>query len=324
MTSLPPARFRANGRNARCRQYPGIHGPSLWYKGNVLSAARRLVAAPPGDNVQTAMFMRCSSISFTNAWGAIFARLSGLPDVEAPRAHGMGRAPTYGGSAGKLSSAWFMRLAYRSEIDIPPSSRASTCRRAMIPRKRIRSSSLCTGCIEKILPDIDWLNSCSVMMAWPIAMAHCATRMAAATPGIVDMGDADVLHCIALARERCDRSRPYLLDGVFHGGAGVWHIGAAHPELFAALAPFFGGRDPQVTSPQSTLDALTPREKRYADKDSSFAQCDSLLTTPVFVCQGDQDPLSSRKPRAMQCACCIIGGMPSIIGKCPARGMKRR
>ena len=40
----------------------------------------------------------------------------------------------------------------------------------------------------------------------------------------------------AVARYGVDTDRIYL-TGLSLGGQGVWHLGAAHPDLFAALAP---------------------------------------------------------------------------------------
>ncbi len=48
----------------------------------------------------------------------------------------------------------------------------------------------------------------------------------------------------AVARYDADVSRIYL-TGLSLGGQGVWYLGAAHPDLFAALAPVCGRSDPE-------------------------------------------------------------------------------
>ncbi len=58
------------------------------------------------------------------------------------------------------------------------------------------------------------------------------------------LGDADVLRAIAEARAHLnvDADRIYLC-GDSMGGWGTWNVGTRHPDLFAALAPIYGGSD---------------------------------------------------------------------------------
>ncbi len=50
---------------------------------------------------------------------------------------------------------------------------------------------------------------------------------------------------------RLDDDRTYL-TGLSRGGAGTWSIGAAHPEMWAALAPICGYGEPASTAPMLT------------------------------------------------------------------------
>ncbi|HOS42884.1 MAG TPA: prolyl oligopeptidase family serine peptidase, partial [Armatimonadota bacterium] len=55
------------------------------------------------------------------------------------------------------------------------------------------------------------------------------------------LGEDDILQVLAHMRRwyRIDPDRVYLL-GESMGGTGIWHIAARHPDLFAAVAPYFG------------------------------------------------------------------------------------
>lgn len=108
--------------------------------------------------------------------------------------------------------------------------------------------------------------------------------------GYRGIGKQDVLRCIQMANDRfsVDEDRVYL-TGESMGGGGTWHVGSRHPELFAAIAPVFGGWDYLVNTPDEDLQKLTPLERFFHEQDSSFAQVESLLATPVFVHHGDAD-----------------------------------
>ena len=108
--------------------------------------------------------------------------------------------------------------------------------------------------------------------------------------GYRGIGEADVLRSIQMAQDRfaVDADRVYL-TGESMGGGGTWHVGSRHPELFAAMAPIFGGWDYLVNTPDEDLQTLTPMERFFNEQDSSFAQVESLLTTPIFVHHGDAD-----------------------------------
>ena len=105
------------------------------------------------------------------------------------------------------------------------------------------------------------------------------------------IGDRDVLRCLALAKAHfsINDDRVYLTGGSM-GGAGTWYVGTHYPELFAALAPYFGGREYRVTYDPAVLAALSPRQLfRLERLKSAFTNAESLLTTPVFVNHGSVD-----------------------------------
>ncbi len=110
--------------------------------------------------------------------------------------------------------------------------------------------------------------------------------------GYVGIGEADVLRAIRLAKDTLsvDDDRVYLM-GYSMGGGGTWAIGTRNPEVFAAIAPIFGGWDYHVWSDEESLAKLTDRRRFEMGRRSSFAHAESLLTTPVFVNHGDSDDL---------------------------------
>lgn len=105
------------------------------------------------------------------------------------------------------------------------------------------------------------------------------------------IGDADIMTMIRLAQKtlNIDDSRIYL-TGYSMGGAGSWHIGSHYPEIFAAIAPIYGGREYSVTYSAKVLRNLTTSEQYRLERlKSSFANIESLLSTPIFVNHGVDD-----------------------------------
>jgi len=104
------------------------------------------------------------------------------------------------------------------------------------------------------------------------------------------MGEKDVLKCIELAKKllNVDEDRIYL-KGESMGGGGTWHVGTRHTDIFAAIAPIYGGWDYHVNMTEEQISKMTEREIFYTERNSNFAQADALLTTPVFVTHGDID-----------------------------------
>ena len=104
------------------------------------------------------------------------------------------------------------------------------------------------------------------------------------------IGDQDILRCIELAKQKfnIDDDRVYL-KGESMGGGGTWNVGTRHPELFAAIAPVYGGWDYHVGMSENEIAKLTGRALFQNEASSSLAHADALLTTPVFVTHGDID-----------------------------------
>ncbi|HEX6739738.1 MAG TPA: prolyl oligopeptidase family serine peptidase, partial [Vicinamibacteria bacterium] len=103
------------------------------------------------------------------------------------------------------------------------------------------------------------------------------------------IGERDVLRCLEEARTRLavDADRVYLL-GESMGGHGAWLIASRHPELFAAVAPVYGGWDWRLV-PGELGPPGSPIEAFLQEAQSSFAGAEGLLNLPLFVQHGDQD-----------------------------------
>ncbi len=109
--------------------------------------------------------------------------------------------------------------------------------------------------------------------------------------GYEGFGEDDVLRAVALAKEKfnVDSDRIYL-TGQSMGGGGTWLVGTHNPHVFAAIAPVYGGWDYRVwLKPEEAQAKLKDWERYQLECYSSFAQAESLLTTPVFVLHGDAD-----------------------------------
>ena len=108
--------------------------------------------------------------------------------------------------------------------------------------------------------------------------------------GYLGIGDQAILKVIAVARElfSVDENRIYL-TGESMGGWGTWNVASRHPELFAAIAPVFGGVDYRSQEEQRKFGTITPLERFIRDQRSSFSTAESLLNLPIWVWHGDAD-----------------------------------
>jgi dienelactone hydrolase len=104
------------------------------------------------------------------------------------------------------------------------------------------------------------------------------------------MGDSDVLHAIAEAKRlfSVDEDRVYL-TGDSMGGWGTWNVSSRHPDLFAAIAPVFGGSDYHSQMSEENLAKLSPLDRFFNEKQSTWAMAEGLLNIPIFVHHGDAD-----------------------------------
>jgi dienelactone hydrolase len=102
--------------------------------------------------------------------------------------------------------------------------------------------------------------------------------------------DTDILRGIAEAKRlfNVDADRVYL-TGDSMGGWGTWNVSTRHPDLFAAIAPVFGGVDYHSQLSEEDLAKLLPIERFFQERQSSWSMAEGLLNTPIFVHHGDAD-----------------------------------
>ena len=103
-------------------------------------------------------------------------------------------------------------------------------------------------------------------------------------------GEKDVLRAIAEAKKALaiDEDRVTLM-GDSMGGWGTWQVATRNPEVFAAIAPVFGGADYRAQLEKAVLTKLTPAERFLQERRSSWAQAEGLLNVPILVSHGDAD-----------------------------------
>jgi hypothetical protein len=274
-----------------------IHLP--WYKGDSLSAARELVAAgraaagARGDELLLPMLadMVLDRLGGDldavrgDPWWLVHSPLMELEELRLARA----------GKGSPVRPYGFVRLAYRDEID----GSVQFCRAYLPPHYDARRKWPVVIQLHGYHPEnppyvrwyfadfrhaplnTDYADNHDVIVLEPHGRGNTAYQ---------GLGEADVLLALRMATERfsVDEDRVYLM-GESMGGEGVWRIGARHPELFAAIAPTFGGFDIGIVVPEQELSKMSPAELAFLEGYASFNQIDSLLNLPVFVHQGDAD-----------------------------------
>ncbi|MFQ5906817.1 MAG: prolyl oligopeptidase family serine peptidase, partial [bacterium] len=112
-----------------------------------------------------------------------------------------------------------------------------------------------------------------------------------------DWGRLDALEVLELARKSfpIDTNRVYLV-GHSMGGHGAWHVGLAHPDLFAAMAPAAGWTCFQMYVPwflQKSYMFAEPRQIGIRDmslrEDFTPNFVENALNLPVFILHGGID-----------------------------------
>jgi dienelactone hydrolase len=269
-----------------------------WYRGAALSLARELAAEaqtadrskPAGAQVYMLSRMVDDRLggpvanATGNPWAEIHSPLMEYAELKLERAGKVGRVRPHG----------FVRLAWVDETDGTP----QFCR-AYLPGGYAASNRwpmvLQLHGFNPANPEYwDW---------WSADNRHGPETEFAGHQGVVYIephgrgnvqyqafGDADIMRCMKEARTllAIDENRIYL-TGDSMGGWGTWNVSTRHPELFAAIAPIFGGVDYHSQMSDEAAARLTPAEKFIQEKGSSWAMADGLINTPVFVHHGDAD-----------------------------------
>jgi len=270
-----------------------------WYKGDCLAKARELAATaakadtgkPEGftlkmlaDMVEDRLGSKLSEAK-GNPWGKLHSPLMEYEEMMLERKGQTGRIRPYG----------FVRLAYRDEVDGSP----QYCR-AYLPAGYDAARKW-----PLVLQMHGYNQANPVYVRWWSADGrHAAIETEFSDHQAViymephgrgntqylGMGDSDILHAIAEAKRlfNVDEDRVYL-TGDSMGGWGTWNVSTRHPDLFAAIAPVFGGADYHVDMTEEQLAKLRPLDRFLSEKQSSWAMADSLLNLPIIVSHGDVD-----------------------------------
>ena len=283
--------LRCSTRRMDGRMY-ATHIP--WYKGDAVSAARRLVAAGPAGD-QTSKMLADMVVDRLgkdldkvtgNPWWAIHSPLMEYEELKLEAA---------GKAAARKRAYGFYRLAYRDDVDGSP----QFCR-AYLP------GGYDTGKKWPLVVRIHGYNPANpdYVRWWSVDSRHnMADVEYAGRQGVIYMephgrgnttylglGDQDIVRVVQLAKREfsVDEDRVYLA-GDSMGGWGTWNVGTRHPDLFAAIAPIYGGADYHSQMTEEQLAKLSTVDRFVEDKQSSWSMADGLLNMPILVHHGDVD-----------------------------------
>jgi dienelactone hydrolase len=288
---------------ARCttRTFDGrpyvVHLP--WYKGDSLVEARALAAAaaqadgskPEGFTLHMLAEMVEDRLATKpaeargNPWWKIHSPLMEYEELMLERR----------GQTGRIRPSGFVRIAYRDPVDGSP----QFCR-AYLPAAYDAAKKW------PLVVQLHGYNPANPVYVrwWSADQRHAAVDAGYPShQGVIymephgrgntqylGMGDSDILRVIAEAKRlfSVDEDRVYL-TGDSMGGWGTWNVATRHPDLFAAIAPVFGGVDYHSQLSEEQLARLTPLDRFFREKQSSWAMAEGLLNVPVFVHHGDAD-----------------------------------
>jgi predicted esterase len=270
-----------------------------WYKGDALLLARELATAaaqadpakPEGftlkmlaDLVQDRLGLKPDEAR-GNPWWKIHSPLMEFQEIKLEA----------GGESARVRPHGFVRLAYRDDVDGSPQFCRAYLPAGYDPARKWPLVLQLHGYNGANPPYVRW---------WSVDSRHpgIATEYAQHQQVIYlephgrgntsyqGLGDNDILRVMALAKERfsVDEDRIYV-TGDSMGGWGTWNVGTRHPDLFAAIAPVYGGADYHAQLSEEHLGRLSPVERFQLEKQSSFALADGLLNLPIFIHHGDVD-----------------------------------
>jgi hypothetical protein len=265
-----------------------------WYKGTALEAAKELIASIPQKPTtpdEIVHFMLSEMI--TDKVGTDLSKVdsSDIWKLYSPLMEYDELLLNKAGKKGNIRANGFVRLAYRDEIDNTPQFCRAYLPLNYDPNKKWPLVVNLHGYNGANPVYVKWWSvdqrHASVVDKYPVIYIEPHGRGNTSYNGI---GDQDVLRCIEIAKKlfNVDEDRVYL-KGESMGGGGTWNVGTRHPELFAAIAPVYGGWDYHVGLTEEQLSKLTPRDRFFNERSSNFVHADALLTTPVFVTHGDVD-----------------------------------
>jgi len=270
-----------------------------WYKGDSMAKARELAATaakadaskPEGFTLKMLSDMVDDRLGSKliepndDPWEKIHSPLMEYDEMMLERK----------GLTGRIRPGGFVRLAYRDEVDGSPQFCRAYLPEGYDPTKKWPLVIQIHGynganpvyvqwwaaSERHVKIDTEYSNHQGVIYMEPHGRGNTQ---------YLGMGDTDVLHAIAEAKRlfNVDDDRVYL-TGDSMGGWGTWNVSTRHPDLFAAIAPVFGGSDYHAELSEEDLAKLIPVDRFFDEKGSSWAMADGLLNIPIFVHHGDAD-----------------------------------
>jgi dienelactone hydrolase len=272
-----------------------------WYKGDAVEAARRLLAAAAQADAQTPAGVTVKMLADMvldrldtrdldkvtgNPWWAIHSPLMEFEELQLEAKGVPAIVRPYG----------FVRFAYRDDVDGSPQFCRAYLPGGYDPAKKwplvVKLHGYNPANPEYVrwwaadsrhhaLADVEYNDHQGIIYMEPHGRGNAT---------YLGIGDQDVVRAIQLAKERfnIDEDRVYL-TGDSMGGWGTWNVGTRHPDLFAALAPIFGGVDYHSQLSEEALAKLTLLERYLQEKQSSWSMAESLLNMPILVNHGDVD-----------------------------------
>jgi pimeloyl-ACP methyl ester carboxylesterase len=294
-----PYEIRATTRKMSGNLF-AVHIP--WYKGDAIAAARALVAAAAQADARTPRGMTTRMLAGMvkdrlgaqdvsavtgNPWWAIHSPLMEYEELKLEAA---------GDAAARVRSYGFLRLAYIDEVDGSP----QFCRvylpggfdrtkkfplvvklHGFNPENPVNFRWWSADSRHHSLADVEYSNRQGVVYMEPHGRGNTT---------YLGFGDQDIVRVIDLAKKQLniDPDRVYL-TGDSMGGWGAWNVGMRHPDLFAALAPIFGGTDYHAFLSEEALKNLSALDRFLNERGSSWAMADAFLHMPILVHHGDVD-----------------------------------
>ena len=262
-----------------------------WYKGNALIKARALAAeaARADASKSEGLILRMLAEMVDDRLGVKLAEATGnpWPKIHSPLMEFDELMLERAGKVGRVRSDGFVRFAWRDEVDDTPQFT-----RAYLPSNYHAAKKW-----PMVLRMHGYNPANPVYWRWWSADSrHAVDTGFTNDQGVIyiephgrgnvqymGFADSDILRVIAEAKRQfnVDDDRVYL-TGDSMGGWGTWNVSTRHPELFAAIAPVFGGVDYHSTMSEEELATLTPLERFFNEKQSSWSMAESLVNTPIY------------------------------------------
>jgi hypothetical protein len=266
----------------------------FWYKGDVIKKAKELLSSAPKDpktpqEYHHKMLGEILTIRFNFNPDKVDSSI--IEKLYSPLMEYEELLLDKSGKNGSVHAKGFVRLTYIDPLDNTPQFCRTYLPLNYNPKQKWALVVMLHGYNGENPVYAKWWSidqrHNSVVDKYPIIYMEPHGRGNTSYLGI---GDLDVLKCIELAKQtfNIDEDRIYL-KGESMGGGGTWNVGTRHPELFAAIAPVYGGWDYHVEMKEDEIAKLTGRELFSKEANSSLCHADALLTTPVFVTHGDID-----------------------------------